>query len=94
MHPSRYAALSLFPLPLGKGFRAPHFNCLVKITFSLQGQTKFWHVECVMLRKHSNRELVKQHFNYHSEPFIICFLAVFLMFFGSNPDYQCPNPMQ
>jgi hypothetical protein len=29
-----------FPLPLGKGFRAPYFNCLVKITFSSQGQIK------------------------------------------------------
>jgi hypothetical protein len=74
--------LSSFPLPLGKGFWAPYFYCLVKITFSLQGQTKFRHIECVMLRKHSNRELFKQQLDSHPEPFIICFLAIFLMFFG------------
>ena len=61
----------------------PIFNHLQSITFSLQGQTKFRHIECVMVQKQSNREFFEQHLDSHSEAFIICCLRIFLMFFGS-----------
>jgi hypothetical protein len=72
-----------FPLPLGKGFRAPYFYCLVKVTFSLQGQTKLRHTKCVMVHKHSNRELFEQHLNSRLGPFIIYCLPVCPMVFSS-----------
>jgi hypothetical protein len=76
--------MSNVPATIRYGFLGrPNFSHLQSITFSLQGQTKSRHIQCVMVQKHSNRELFEQHLDSHLETFIICCLAVFLMFFGS-----------